>query len=283
MLSNAGYLDVQSPYFDQQGSLERFDGTNILVRLTTTAPPANAGEDLVVHEPIDQLGKGRQAWQYLVGQRRVRRVPTLTYDSLSPFTSGSRSTTRPTCSTGRSIATTGGSSASRRCTSPTTRTRSSSKTIGQALGPAYPNPDHLRWELHRVWVVEATVAPGKQHAMPRRRFYLDEDTWIILLADGWNAQGKLWHVEQALPFVAPDVPGVFLLPFVVFDSREGWLRREQPLQRGQAPLPDRAPKTGRLLLAGRPGRPRHSLSADTATPPRAACASRGRHRPQAVA
>jgi hypothetical protein len=30
--------------------------------------------------------------------------------------------------------------------------------------------DYVRWELHRVWVVEATLAPGKRHVIPRRRF-----------------------------------------------------------------------------------------------------------------
>jgi hypothetical protein len=96
-----------------------------------------------------------------------------------------------------------------------------SRTIAEALGPAHPNPDHLRWELHRVWVVEATLAAGKRHVLPRRRFYLDEDSWHALLSDGWDAAGKLWHVGHTLPFVAPELPGVVVAPYVIFDLQKG--------------------------------------------------------------
>ncbi|MNG03311.1 hypothetical protein D3C84_863840 [compost metagenome] len=64
----------------------------------------------------------------------------------------------------------------------------------------------MRWELHRVWVVEADLAPGKRHPVAKRRYYLDEDTWYAVLADGWDAQGKLWRVQMALPFVVPEGP-----------------------------------------------------------------------------
>ncbi len=31
------------------------------------------------------------------------------------------------------------------------------------LGKHHLNPDYVRWELHRVWVLESTVAAGKRH------------------------------------------------------------------------------------------------------------------------
>ncbi|ORB72617.1 DUF1329 domain-containing protein, partial [Mycobacterium timonense] len=57
----------------------------------------------------------------------------------------------------------------------------------KAFVPFHTNPDHVRWELHRVWEVEATLASGKRHAVPKRRFYIDEDSWAILLVDGYDA------------------------------------------------------------------------------------------------
>jgi hypothetical protein len=95
------------------------------------------------------------------------------------------------------------------------------RKISEVLGPAHPNPDHVRWELHRVWVVEATLAPGKRHVMPKRRFYLDEDTWMAVLSDGWDAAGKLWHVGHTLPFIAQELPGVVVSPYVIFDLQRG--------------------------------------------------------------
>ena len=60
------------------------------------------------------------------------------------------------------------------------------------LKPNLINPDLVRWELHRVWVVEATLKPGKRHIYSKRTFYLDED-W----GGGWSTQydaaGKLWR------------------------------------------------------------------------------------------
>lgn len=79
----------------------------------------------------------------------------------------------------------------------------------------------MRWELHRVWEVEATVAPGKRHAVPKRRFYIDEDSWTIALADGYDAQGKLWRVNQALPFVVPSIPAVVVKPVVIYNLQAG--------------------------------------------------------------
>jgi hypothetical protein len=91
------------------------------------------------------------------------------------------------------------------------------RPVGEVLAADHPNPDHVRWELHRVWVVEASLAPGKRHVMPRRRFYLDEDTWLAVLADGWDAHARLWHVSHALPFLVPELPAVVTAPYVVFD------------------------------------------------------------------
>ena len=44
--------------------------------------------------------------------------------------------------------------------------------------------------------------------MPKRRFYLDEDTWLALLADGWDAKGQLWRTFFYVNVVAPDMPGL---------------------------------------------------------------------------
>jgi hypothetical protein len=68
--------------------------------------------------------------------------------------------------------------------------------VDEAFAKFHLNPDKLRWELHRVWEVEATVAPGKRRAVPKRRFYFDEDTWTLALMDGYDAEGKLWRPRR---------------------------------------------------------------------------------------
>jgi len=93
--------------------------------------------------------------------------------------------------------------------------------VNQVLGPRHLNPDQMRWELHRVWVVEATLAPGKRHVMPKRRFYLDEDSWQAFLSDGWDAGGQLWHVGHVIPVLAPEQPGAVVVTHVFYDLLKG--------------------------------------------------------------
>src|SRR5262249_8521753 len=57
----------------------------------------------------------------------------------------------------------------------------------------FPNADCLRWELHRVWVIEAKLKPGNRHILPRRVMYFDEDTWTAGMGDDYDSAGKLYR------------------------------------------------------------------------------------------
>ncbi len=83
------------------------------------------------------------------------------------------------------------------------------------------NPDLVRWELHRVWVVDGTLRSGKRHVIPHRRFYIDEDTWTILLADGWDANGKLWKHYYGLTLLTPDIPALVNITHVYNNVQTG--------------------------------------------------------------
>jgi len=45
--------------------------------------------------------------------------------------------------------------------------------VDDLIKPHFINPDLLRYELHRVWVVEANLKPGQRHINPKRTFYLE--------------------------------------------------------------------------------------------------------------
>lgn len=57
-------------------------------------------------------------------------------------------------------------------------------------------PQSRRYELHRVWVVEANVRQGMRHQAPKRLFYIDEDSWNALLAVDYDKQGQIWKVRE---------------------------------------------------------------------------------------
>jgi hypothetical protein len=74
---------------------------------------------------------------------------------------------------------------------------SNSLKYSDILKPLHINQDLTRYELHRVWVVEANLKPGTSHIYPRRVFYIDEDSWQILAVDQYDARGQLWRISEA--------------------------------------------------------------------------------------
>ena len=71
--------------------------------------------------------------------------------------------------------------------------------VDDMVQPERINPELLRWELHRVWVVEATLKPGEHHRYGRRVFDVDEDSWTALAADEYDLDGRLLSAVFALP------------------------------------------------------------------------------------
>jgi hypothetical protein len=63
------------------------------------------------------------------------------------------------------------------------------------IKPNSIDPAVVRYELHRVWVVEGTLKPGQRHIYGRRTFYLDEDSWSVLAEDAYDTRGGLWRAS----------------------------------------------------------------------------------------
>ena len=58
------------------------------------------------------------------------------------------------------------------------------------------NPARIRHELHRVWVVEGTLAQGRDHPYSKRVSYYDEDHWAPVAADRYDKRGNLWRMAE---------------------------------------------------------------------------------------
>jgi hypothetical protein len=82
--------------------------------------------------------------------------------------------------------------------------------------------DHRRYEVHRVWVVEATLKPTARHVASKKVFYLDEDSWLALVGEDYDAQGKLWKVRESYPIPVWELGGACdNEPFVQYDVING--------------------------------------------------------------
>ena len=48
-----------------------------------------------------------------------------------------------------------------------------------------------------VWEVEATLKSGERNIYAKRRFFIDEDSWSILVSELYDGRGQLWRVGEA--------------------------------------------------------------------------------------
>jgi hypothetical protein len=220
VLTTDGVVDQQMPYYLPDGSPDKFGGEFWFVKLTSSGPPIRAGEAIVGRENVD-FSKS-QAWVYLTGQRRVRKLPNPCCDTPTPAAAGVMSFDEIEVFTGRLDRFDWKLVGKKEMVVPYNGNRLlQPRTDAEVLGAHHLNPDFVRWELHRVWVVEATLREGKRHQAPKSRYYCDEDTWTCLLADRWDANGQLWKTVWAQTVLAPDLPGVVVGSFGFNDLLSG--------------------------------------------------------------
>ena len=94
-------------------------------------------------------------------------------------------------------------------------------SLDSILGAQHINPSLLRYEAHRVWVVEATLRVGFSHRYNKRRYYFDEDTWAIIYAEEYDEDGQLWQVSEAHMINYYDVPLMYSTLEVTYDLKDG--------------------------------------------------------------
>jgi hypothetical protein len=172
-----------------------------------TAPAYSAGEKTLFLGPVDPIGSETQGWTFLTGQRRLRKIPNVQYDVPFPYTSGNTNYDDAAGFNGATDRYDWKLLGKKEMFVPYNNNNMTHVAdLDQLMGPQYLNPDHLRFELHRVWVVEATLRPGARHTVPKRRLYIDEDSWNIISTDQWDAKDQFWKSNTLLTWVYPSVP-----------------------------------------------------------------------------
>lgn len=192
--------EVYFRYYNPKGTLANLaDNISFYYLAFTKSPPRLAGGAVLVHETIDQKAQPRQAWGYNAGQRRVRRAPNLAYDTPIAAADGLRTADDTDMYNGSPDRYDWKLIGKKEMYIPYNNFRLKSPTVKykDLLVEGHPNPDFTRYELHRVWVVEATLKPGARHLYSKRTFYIDEDTWSIVAADQYDNRGELWRVSTA--------------------------------------------------------------------------------------
>ncbi|KRW73840.1 hypothetical protein AO729_00700 [Pseudomonas sp. TTU2014-066ASC] len=219
-----GNSQIQMPYFDPNGDLETFQnkhkGDYWLFRMVNDGPPIRAGEAIIGRENLkpDQT----RTWVYLTGQRRVRMLPNSCCDTPTPAAAGVAGFDDLQVWLGRLDRFDWKLVGKKEMLIPYNANKSQlASSTDELLMENHLNPDYVRWELHRVWVVEASLRQGQRHTASKGTYYIDEDSWRAVTGERYDAKGNLWKVLYNLPVAAPELPGFVQGPHGFYDLIAG--------------------------------------------------------------
>jgi len=218
------FEDEMNLVYSQEGMTEAALQNKILYfKQNVTAPARLAGDMLLAHETLDQIKEPRGAWVYNPGQRRVRRAPNVAYDNPGTASDGMRTSDQFDMFNGATDRYDWKLVGKKEIYVPynSYKLHSDKLTYKDILTPLHVNSEYPRYELHRVWVVDATVKEGARHIYKRRTFYVDEDSWQILLVDQYDNRDQLWRVSEGHVINYYDVPCLWTTLEVHTDLQAG--------------------------------------------------------------
>lgn len=208
------------------GNLEENNpGTSIIFYYLSQvlSPPRVTGQMLLVHETTGVGGRTRDAWLFNPGLGRVLRAPEVGYDNPAIGTDGEQFNDQIDVFNGALDRYDWKLVGKREMYIPYNSLAMISPMVRykDLIRPGHLNQAFAHYELHRVWIVEATLRPGLRHQFKKRRFYLDEDGWAIAVVDCYDNRDQLWKVQEAHLSSLPFVPLVTGVPEAIYDLQSG--------------------------------------------------------------
>lgn len=216
VLANGDYVPVELretlvfPEYLQSGRQAADDNVLFYFMQEVLAPARLTGTVLLVHETINQVKEARRAWIYNAGQRRVRRAPNVAYDGPGTASDGLRTSDNLDMFNGAPDKYNWKLVGKKEMYIPYNNYKMMDPKLSydQIINAGHMNPEYVRYEKHRVWVVEGTLKDGERHIYSKRTLYVDEDTWTASVIDHYDGRGDLWRVAEAynVQFYNQDVP-----------------------------------------------------------------------------
>jgi hypothetical protein len=212
---------IQYPYYIENGEAQ-FTGFYGQLFGYPYAPPYQAGSSLLEMEPVNPSVTPVEAWEYLVGQRRVRRAPELQYDTPNFLTGGTQNWDETQVFSGKLNEYDFVYVGIKEMLVPYNTNKVNEAAVSDQFLTHFLNPDLTRWELHRCRVVQMTLKPGFRNVDASRTIYCDEDTGSAIMGDVYDATGALWKYLHVMPAIFGDVPCVLASQFyVAYDLHAG--------------------------------------------------------------
>jgi hypothetical protein len=221
-----GYQQFLAPYYDPNGSAETYQGYYGLIHQVAKAPSSLNGQEYLIWHTSNSTERPDIVWELLTGQGRVRKAPNEAYDTPNSQSNGINNLDDATGFYGSPQKYDWKLLGKKEMLVPYNCNAITASNPAEFFLPHFPNPDVVRWEKHRVWVVEATLHPGQFNTTARRMCYMDEDNWGILYSDCYDAQNNLVKTLVAHNKCVPSLPGVIFIGFACWDlinSNYSWV------------------------------------------------------------
>ncbi|MFB3100642.1 MAG: DUF1329 domain-containing protein, partial [Gammaproteobacteria bacterium] len=218
------FSDQFNLQYNREGmTTDKLNNIILYFKQEVKAPARLAGGILLVHETLDQKAENRNAWLYNPGQRRVRRAPNVAFDNPGTASDGMRTNDQFDMYNGSPERYNWQLVGKKEIYVPYNNYKLQDPSVKYAdiLKPLHINPEFPRYELHRVWVVDATVKEGSRHIYKRRTFYLDEDSWQILVVDQYDNRDQLWRISEGFAINHYNVPNLWTTLEVHTDLQAG--------------------------------------------------------------
>ena len=210
--------------YNQAGmTTEKLNNIILYFKQKVKSPARLAGGILLIHETLNQKVENRKAWFYNPGQRRVRRAPNVAFDNPGTASDGMRTNDQFDMFNGSPERYHWELVGKKEMYVPYNNYKLQDPSVKYAdiLQPLHINPEYPRYELHRVWVVDATLKEGSRHLYKRRTFYIDEDSWQILTVDQYDNRDQLWRVSEGFAINHYNVPNLWTTLEVHTDLQAG--------------------------------------------------------------
>jgi hypothetical protein len=214
-------FEIAMPYY-QPERMAVTDNIILTYYLTRIISPARiAGGATLVHDSMNPRMGQRQSWIYNVSQRRVRRLPFLGYDTPNMNSDDIRVVDEVNLFNGSPDRYEWKSHGKKAIYIPynAKSLAESTKDFESLLTPYHLKTEPTRYELHRVWEIEATLKPDQHHIYTRRKLYLDEDSWMALIAEQYDQSGALWRVSISHTQYMPELPGTMKVADIFHDIK----------------------------------------------------------------
>ena len=212
----------------------------------SVAPASKAGQIVLAQETSDLSTGGRTAYIYSPGTARVTRAPDVGYDNPALNTDNEQYNDQIDVFNGALDRYNWKLLGKKEMYIPYNSLQINSPKLKykDILKPFHVNPDYSRYELHRVWIVEATLKPGLRHNFAKRTFYVDEDSWAIAVVDDYDIRGQIWKVQEAHLLSLPFIPTVTGIPELIYDLQSNryfatTLTNEDPVSDFEATYDDK--------------------------------------------